>query len=204
MTRLRYYVLVTTLGLGFILGVALILFLGWWQVDGPGKQIVSGRGLLNLTQMSFHLTDHENQEVTPKSLEKKPSLIFFGFTWCPDVCPTTLSDMSMWLDELGGDAQELNAIFVSVDPERDTPSILAEYIAAFHPQIRGWTGTEDQISQIVSEFHITVQKVQDTDTDYTINHTASVFLFDRDGNFRSTVDFHEPRAVAVQKIKLLF
>lgn len=185
-------------GLG---ALGLTLFAGWWRVDGPGAPEPVGQQPLPLTAMDFRLTDHEDQPVGPDTLIGRASLVFFGFTWCPDVCPTTLSDISGWLDAMGADAGRLNVIFITVDPDRDTVEAMAEYVGYFHPAIRGWTGGPEQIARAAEGFRATYEKVPTDNGDYTMNHTASVFLFDADGRFVSTIDYHEPREFAVPKIR---
>ncbi|WP_299566601.1 SCO family protein [uncultured Sulfitobacter sp.] len=181
--------------------IVFALFIGWWQVDGPGAGPVSGERPLPLTAMDFNLTDQDGADVSPASLIGQPSLVFFGFTYCPDVCPTTLSDISGWLDDLGTEAEDLNTILITVDPDRDTVETLAEYVSYFHPQIQGWTGSEDQIADAAEGFRATYEKVEGADGGYTMNHTAGVFLFDATGRFVSIIDYHEPREFAVPKIR---
>ena len=127
-------------------------------------------------------------------------MVFFGFTYCPDVCPTTLSDISGWIDDLGDDVADMNVVFITVDPERDTVPDMAEYVSYFHPAIQGWSGTLDETARAAAGFRASYEKVA-TDGHYTMNHTASVFLFDADGQFASTIDYHEPREFAVPKIR---
>ena len=182
-----------------VLGLAL--FVGWWQVDGPGAPVPDDGRPLPLTAMEFDLTDHEGRPVGPDTLVGSPSIVFFGFTYCPDVCPTTLADISGWLDALGRDAEQLNVVFITVDPERDNVDAMAEYVGYFHPAIRGWTGPEEQIALAVEGFRATYEKVPTDSGDYTMNHTASVFLFDAEGRFVTTIDYHEPREFAVPKIR---
>jgi len=193
---LRYCIL----GLG---AVAATLFAGWWQVDGPGAPdtaITDGRPL-PLTAMDFALTDHEGQPVGPKTLIGRPSLVFFGFTWCPQVCPTTLADISHWLDGLGAESDALQTVLITVDPERDTVAAMAEYVGFFHPQIRGWTGSPDEIARAAEGFRVRYEKVPLDGGDYTMNHTAGVFLFDAEGALVSIIDYHEPREFALPKIR---
>ena len=114
-----------------ITALCLTLFVGWWQVDGPGAPKSVAQRPLTLSGMDFRLTDHDGIEVGPDTLVGRPSMIFFGFTYCPDVCPTTLADISTWLDALQEDAERLNVIFVTVDPERDTVDTMAEYVGNF-------------------------------------------------------------------------
>jgi protein SCO1/2 len=177
------------------------LFVGWWQVDGPGADSAPGKRSLPLTAMEFSLTDQDGRDVGPETLIGEPSLVFFGFTYCPDVCPTTLSDISGWLDELGPEAEDLRTVFITVDPDRDTVETMAEYVSYFHPQIQGWTGSLDQIAAIADGFRATYEKVEGEDGSYTMNHTAGVFLFDATGRFVSIIDYHEPREFAVPKIR---
>ncbi len=196
--RRRQFVQYGAAGAG-VLGLAL--FVGWWRVDGPGAPEPNGQRPLPLSAMEFRLTDHEGSEVGPDTLIGRPTMVFFGFTYCPDVCPTTLSDISGWLDEMGEDAARLNVIFITVDPERDTVEAMAEYVGYFHPAIRGWTGPEEQIARAANGFRATYEKVQTEGGEYTMNHTASVFLFDAEGQFVTMIDYHEPREFAVPKIR---
>ena len=181
--------------------LAITVFTGWWQIDGPGAPDPTPKRPISLPEMEFTLTDHEGNKVGPETLIGRPSMVFFGFTFCPDVCPTTLSDISGWLDDLGEEAGQLNVIFITVDPERDTADMMADYVGYFHPSIRGWTGDEDQIARAASGFRATYEKVPTDAGDYTMNHTASVFLFDAEGQFVSTIDYHEPREFAVPKVR---
>lgn len=181
--------------------LGLMLGVGWWRVDGPGAPQPAGQRPLPLSAMDFRLTDHEGNEVGPDTLIGRPTMVFFGFTYCPDVCPTTLSDISGWLDEMGEDAARLDVIFITVDPERDTVKAMAEYVGYFHPSIRGWTGQEEQIARAADGFRATYKKVQTEGGEYTMNHTASVFLFDAEGQFVTMIDYHEPREFAVPKIR---
>lgn len=186
------------------LGLMAVIGIGWWQVDGPGADRsigVPAPGLPAIKNMSFRMTDHEGVPVGPEQLLGRPSLVFFGFTYCPDVCPTTLANISGWLEDVGPDAKRLNVVLISVDPDRDTPEVLADYVAAFHPQIRGWTGSPEDLAKTASAFRATYKITPLDDGDYTMDHTASVFLFDAVGEFKSTIDFHESIEIAVPKIR---
>lgn len=184
-------------GLG---ALGLTLFVGWWRVDGPGAPVAVEQRPVDLTAMDFRLTDHEGNAVGPETLVGRASMVFFGFTFCPDVCPTTLADISGWLDDLGADAERMNVVFITVDPERDTVSAMKEYVGYFHPAIRGWTGSPDEIARAAEGFRVTYEKVP-VEGGYTMNHTAGVFLFNAVGQFVSTIDYHEPREFAVPKIR---
>jgi protein SCO1/2 len=189
-----------TYGVAAISVVAFTLFIGWWRVDGPGAPEPVAQRPLPLTQMDFQMTDQGGATVGPASLLGNPSMVFFGFTYCPDVCPTTLSDISVWLDDLGDDVLDTNVVFITVDPERDTVPAMAEYVSYFHPAIQGWSGTLQETERAAAGFRASYKKVA-TDGDYTMNHTASVFLFDPEGQFASSIDYHEPREFAVPKIR---
>lgn len=184
-----------------VAAIALTLFIGWWQVDGPGAPEQTGLRPVALSAMAFRLSDHEGIVVGPEALIGRPTMVFFGFTYCPDVCPTTLSEISGWLDDLGEEAEEMNVVFITVDPERDTVEAMANYVAYFHPSIRGWTGPEDEIARAAQGFRARYERVQTDGGDYTMNHTASVFLFDATGRFTTMIDYHEPREIAVPKIR---
>lgn len=181
--------------------LGLTLFVGWWRVDGPGAREPADPRPLALSAMDFRLTDHDSNPVGPETLIGRATLVFFGFTFCPDVCPTTLSDISGWLDELGEDTGLLNVVFITVDPGRDTVEAIADYVGYFHPAIRGWTGEPEQIARAAEGFRATYEKVPTEGGDYTMNHSASVFLFDAEGRFVSTIDYHESREFAVPKIR---
>lgn len=149
----------------------------------------------------FRLVDHLGRNVGPETFAGKVRLVFFGFTHCPDVCPTGLSLMSQLLEELGPDAKHVQALFVTVDPERDTVAILKDYISVFAGDILGLTGTPAQIEEATKAFNAYFKKVPQPSGGYTVDHTASVYLLDLDGSFRSTIDIHEKQEVALQKIR---
>ena len=126
-------------------------------------------------------------------------LLNFGFTSCPDICPTKLSEATLVLNELGDDASRLDVLFISVDPERDTPDVLSAYVSNFHPQITGLTGTPDEIARVAREFRAFYRKVPLDGGDYTIDHSTVVYLFDRDNAFVGPVSLdRDPAEVAAQ------
>jgi protein SCO1 len=131
----------------------------------------------------FQLTDQTGQTVTEKSMEGRPSLVFFGFTHCPDVCPTTLFEMSEVLKAMGKDGDRVNAYYISVDPERDTQAAMKEYLSSFDPRLKGLTGSSEAIAKVLSEYRVYAKKVPLKDGDYTMDHTALIYLMDRDGKF---------------------
>ncbi|WP_210238762.1 SCO family protein [Cohaesibacter sp. CAU 1516] len=146
------------------------------------------------------MTDQDGLTVGPETLLGNASMVFFGFTYCPDVCPTTLSDISIWLDNLGEKVTNMNVAFISVDPERDTVASMAEYVGYFHPSIQGWSGTLEETARAAAGFRASYKKVPTEGGNYTMNHTTGVFLFDAGGQYSGTIDFHEPREFALPKI----
>ncbi|WP_073068613.1 SCO family protein [Paracoccus solventivorans] len=188
---------VTALGAG-------TLGLGWWQVDGPGAARPAGPSPKlprPLSEMDVTLTDHRGRRVTISDWVGRPSLVFFGFTYCPEVCPTTLSDISLWLDGLGAEADLLNVALITVDPERDTIAALADYLTYFDPRITGYTGTPKEIARVAEAFRVRVERRPLGEDDYTMDHTSGVLLFRADGRFGSIIDYHEDRASALPKIR---
>ena len=133
----------------------------------------------------FQLTDQSGQTVTEKNLVGRPSLIFFGFTHCPDVCPTELFQISEVLRAMGKDADRVNAYFISVDPERDTQAAMKDYLSSFDPHLKGLTGTPDAVAKAIADYRVYARKVPLKDGDYTMDHTALIYLMDRDGKFVS-------------------
>jgi protein SCO1/2 len=150
----------------------------------------------------FELRHVSGRRFGTRDLAGKPFAIFFGFTQCPDVCPTTLLDISNHIAALGGAAARINVVFVSVDPERDTAEHMQAYLASFDPRIVGLTGTPEEIAAIVRAYRVLVQKVPTT-SGYTINHTATVFLMDAKGRFFGTMSFQEPAETQLAKLRRL-
>ena len=150
----------------------------------------------------FELTDQNGKTVTEQNLLGKPSAWFFGFTHCPDVCPTALAEMAQVLTELGPDADKLTVVFVSVDPARDTPALLKDYVAYFDERIVALTGDEQQLHQMTKARYIYYKKVGDGDS-YEMDHTAGVQLVHADGRFFGTLDSHEAADVRLRKVRRL-
>ena len=131
----------------------------------------------------FQLTDQSGQAVTDKDMQGRPTLIFFGFTHCPDVCPTSLFEISEVLRAMGPDADRVNAYFISVDPERDSAAAMKEYLSSFDPRLKGLSGPPEDLAKVISEYRVYAKKVPLKDGDYTMDHTALVYLMDREGKF---------------------
>ena len=151
--------------------------------------LVTGRGNAPLANTSaaiggpFRLTDQNGNTISDQDLKGRPFLVFFGFTHCPEVCPTALADISQIMDTLGPDAGKLNAVFVTVDPERDTPAVLKDYLSSFNPRLVGIGGDADALAAVAKAYRVYYKKVPLKDGDYTMDHTAIVYLMDKTGAF---------------------
>jgi protein SCO1/2 len=152
---------------------------------------------------SFALTDQNSAPFSNADLLGKPYAIFFGYTHCPDVCPTTLFELSRALAKLGPDAERLRVVFVTVDPARDTPDFLKEYLTAFDRRIVALTGSDKEIAEAAKAFRIFYQKVAAEDGDYTMDHSASVILMDAAGSFVGTISYGEDTEEMLTKLRRL-
>ncbi|MBS7789353.1 SCO family protein [Roseococcus sp. SDR] len=177
---------------------------GWFVVDGPGARRVIATGPASLPIGGpFTLTDQRGRAVTERDFRGRPMAVFFGFTHCPDICPTTLGEFAAYMEALGPDADRLHWLFITVDSERDTPEHLARYMELFDPRVVALTGTEAQVAQAARNFRVTYRRVPLDGGGYTIDHSASTFLLDAQGRFAGTIDFKEPDHIAIEKLRLL-
>ncbi len=151
----------------------------------------------------FALTAPDGSTVTDRTLAGKPFALFFGFTRCPDVCPTTLARLAQLRKRMGEDGDAFEIVFVSVDPQFDTPEDIGRYIALFDTPIIGLTGTKEQIDAVVDAYHAFYEKVPIEGGGYTVDHTASVFLMDREGKLQSIIDYHESAETSLAKLERL-
>lgn len=151
----------------------------------------------------FELIDQNGEPITEKAMAGKPAMVFFGFTHCPDVCPTTLLETATWLAELGEEGETIQPFFITVDPERDTPEIMKAYVENFSDRVTGITGDPEKVAKLAEAWHVYNKKVPLDGGDYTMDHTASVFLVDSEGNFRGTIAFGENSDAALAKLKRL-
>lgn len=165
-----------------------------WLKPGSGEAPYGG---------AFALTDQSGQPITEAALRGHPSMVFFGFTHCPEVCPTTLFEMSQWFEQLGDDGKDLKAFFFTVDPERDTPQLLGGYISAVTDRVTGVTGEPEKVWANAKAFGIYWKKVPLDGGDYTMDHTASVILLKPDGSFFGTIAYQEATDTAVEKLRRL-
>jgi protein SCO1/2 len=152
---------------------------------------------------SFTLVDDTGAPVSDKTLAGKPFAIYFGYTYCPDVCPTTLFDLTRWIKELGPDADKLNYVFVTIDPKRDTPKLMHAYLASFDKRIRGFTGTPEQIAKIARDYRVYYKKIPTSDGSYLMDHSTMIYLMDADGKFDTLIQYQEKDATAVAKLRSL-
>ena len=131
----------------------------------------------------FKLTDQDGRTFTNEDLKGRPFLVFFGFTHCPEICPTTLFEISEILRKLGPDADRTRALFITVDPERDTSKALKDYLSSFDSHLVGLTGDADAIAAVAKAYRVIYRKVPLDSGDYTMDHTAIVYLMDKEGHF---------------------
>ncbi len=165
-----------------ILSVAAVCaaFAGFWlahELDSSGPELASGTWLPQArTLQDFHLIDDRGRPFSAAQLQGRPSLVYFGFTHCPDVCPTTLVKLAQV--KKMGTIPDLRVLLVSIDPQRDTPQVLSQYVHAFDPQFIGLTGDPDAIRKLAADFGVAVARVELGGGDYTMDHSATVFLLD--------------------------
>jgi protein SCO1/2 len=179
-------------GLGICLGV--IALLGGMSFSSKALQPAAIGG-------PFRLTDQNGTALTDQDLKGKPFLVFFGFTHCPDVCPTTLFDVSEVLRSLGPDADRTAALFITVDPERDTAAALKDYLGSFDPHLRALTGDAGALAAVAKEYRVYYKKVPLDGGDYTMDHTAIVYLMDKDGRFVSPFNLKRKPDVAAAELR---
>ena len=150
-----------------------------------------------------HLIDHYGKQFKNSTLKNRPSLLFFGFTNCPEICPTTLADLSEITREVTSSVDEINIIFVTLDPKRDNKKHLKDYIQYFDGDIIGVTGDKNEIKKFAENWSVFYETVKSSNNNYTLNHTATVFMIDKLGNFRGTISWGENETSIIQKIKNL-
>ncbi len=191
----RPLVIVTAFAASLAIGLLVMLWLaGGFRGAAPAAGVGG----------PFRLTDQTGQVVTDKSLQGRPTLIFFGFTHCPDICPTSLFEMSEVLRAMGADADRVNAYFISVDPERDTPQAMKDYLQSFDPHLKGLTGSPDDVAKVLAAYRVYAKKVPLKDGDYTMDHTALIYLMDRDGKFVAPFNLKQAPEQAASELKHYF
>lgn len=151
----------------------------------------------------FTLVDQNGRTVTNRDLLGKPTAMYFGFTYCPEACPTTLAHLTAWMSALGPAADRLNVVFVTIDPARDRPAQLKAYLSSFDPRIRGLTGTEAQVNKVAAEYHVYHRKVALSGGDYTVDHSTAIYLMDAKGRFVEPIGYDAPPAAALASLRRL-
>lgn len=179
---------------GGVIFLSIVLAVALLRPREIDRQIVGG---------PFRLKSQTGQIIDGGALKGAPYAIFFGFTHCPEICPTTMMDMQRLIDRLGPQAKDFKVYFVSVDPERDTPEILRSYLGAFEPYMVGLTGSPDEIAAVAKTFRVYYRKVPTSDGDYTMDHSAVVYLMGADGKFVDFVGYQEPESRALAKLRAL-
>jgi len=167
------------------------------RTNGVGAYQASGIG------GPFKLASSSGGELSSDELKGTPFLVFFGYTHCPDICPETVSDVSTWLDALGPEGKEMKALFISIDPERDSIASLKDYLSSFSDRIIGLTGTPDEIAQVAKEYRVYYAKHPTKDGDYSMDHSAVIYLMDREGKLAGTLTYDEKQEAAIAKLKRL-
>ncbi|MEO1265459.1 MAG: SCO family protein [Pseudomonadota bacterium] len=180
-------------------GVAGLIYNGVIKFD---ESMFSQASIKSSVGGPFELTDQNGQTFSSQQLDGKPFLVFFGFTHCPDVCPTTLNEVANHLDDEKVKASGLRAVFISVDPERDKPEQMKDYVASFNPEIVALTGTEEQIADVAKKYRAYYAKVPQDD-DYTMDHSALVYLMDANGQYAGSFNFQEDEKSRTAKLHRL-
>ena len=174
-------------GIAFIPGAVDRLF-ATREPATTGRALVGG---------PFEMTDHNGRRVTEKDFQGRLMLVYFGFTYCPDICPAGLQVVTAALEELGTDANRIVPIFITVDPERDTPEQMKQYVSSFHKSFIGLTGSKEDVAQAAKAYRVYYRKVQDELlSDYTMDHTSFLYLMGADGQFIT----HFPHSIDPEKL----
>jgi protein SCO1/2 len=181
------------------------LFVWLWFTVGNQSQLVAEKSW----GVPFSLTRQDGTPITEKDFQNgKPTALFFGFTNCPEICPTTVYELTGWMKEVDPDKSKLQAYFVSIDPKRDTPEVLNTYLSNASDRVIGISGDPAKVEAMARGFMVSFEKVpadakKPDGPEYTMNHSASVYLLDGQGRFVGTIDYKENPDIAVQKLKNL-
>lgn len=193
------------LAVWFLIGLS-VATLTYLSLRGPGGAALGFGTTADATVTfggPFSMTAHTGETVSEKTYAGRPWMMFVGFTYCPEICPTTLAEMTTWYQELGADAQDLRGFLISVDPERDTVEALSRYMSSFDSRIVALRPSPAELERFTKAYKIYYKKVDTGDGTYTMDHTAGVLLFDREGLFAGAIDLQEPRKTALQKLRRL-
>jgi protein SCO1/2 len=191
---LRLLVIFAAFFAGLVLCLGVIVLAG-----GPGG--VTGGIKTAAIGGPFRLIDQNGEPFSDQDLRGKSFLVFFGFTHCPDVCPTTLFEISEIMRNLGSDADRTAALFITVDPERDTPQAMQDYMSSFDPHVRALTGEVADVAAVAKAYRVYYRKVPLESGDYTMDHTAIVYLMDKEGQFVSPFNMRRTADVAAAELR---
>ncbi len=186
------------------LALAMIAGFGLYRHVWPPEQPSLATAELMAIGGSFSLIDHTGRAVTEKDFAGRLLLVYFGYTYCPDLCPTALTGMAQAIDLLGKDGSSVVPLFVTLDPARDTPEQLAMYVGHFHPRLIGLTGPAEQVAAAALAYQIHVARLPGKDRDdedYLLDHTAIIYLMGRDGRFRAHFTLETPAAAIAARIR---
>jgi len=172
----------------------------WWT----GSRLPAGGSVTSSIGGAFRLTAHDGRTVSEKDLTGTPSVVFFGFTHCPDVCPTALFEMTQVYAALGADADKLKTYFVTIDPERDDQALLSLYLSSFDPHIVGLTGSVADVQTMAKAYRVYARKIEDKNGGYTMDHTALVYLMDKQGRFVSSLNLDRAPEETAKLIRSYF
>lgn len=179
---------------GLLLAIVALLgfvFLQWQNIQETGDAYGA----------PFSLTTATGEAITEQAFIGQPSALFFGFTHCPEICPTTIYELNGWLDALGPEGEKIATFFVTIDPERDTQEVLQGYVTSVSDKMIAISGNPDKVREMASNFGVYYKRQELEDGDYTMDHTASIFLLDSNGAFRKTIAWGESSEVAIQKLR---
>lgn len=182
----------------------MAVILGWLTFDVTRTTKAVAEGPFGVP---FQLVAQNGEPITEKAFQQKPTALFFGFTHCPEVCPTTLYELNGWLHKVDPDGTKINAYFITVDPERDPPELLKTYISNVTDRVTGISGPPDRVAEVIKGFRVYARKVpvdeKKPDGDYTMDHTASIFLLNNGGRFAGTIAYGENPDTAMKKLEKL-
>ena len=183
-----------------LLAALLIAGASYYFATSSHRETSTGAALVG---GPFSLTDHTGRKVTDKDFLGKYMLVFFGYTYCPDVCPTELQVMSAALDSLGTKADAIQPIFISIDPARDTPEVLKQYVANFHPRLVGLTGSPGEIASVAKAYRVYYSKVEGSSgpDNYLMDHSTIIYLMDRQGKFLKHFTYSTDAAALAKAIE---
>ena len=187
-------ILLTTIIMSFILILTCTFFLAEYLSRQNAPKTISQ--IIN----NINLIDHTGKRFVSQTLKNQPSLIFFGFTHCPEICPTTLSQLSEVTERLKSKIMTTNIIFITLDPQRDTQEYLKDYISNFNENVIGITGKIMDIKKLADNWGVFFERISSSKDDYTFNHTATVFMLDKKGDYKGTISWGESENSIIQKV----